>query len=821
MPGKIEVVEEYSQQDLDWFGAQQYFEENPNKKKCARTNINPYTGKSFLNSYLRDDNGNIFQLAGKADPGGLVGMGAFGRVKKATDLNGIQSVLKIQKASSQKELNNILEECQRNFDLGIATAPPIIRKISKNRWKVYQNMLNLGVSLQKVILKERDAEQNTAQSRKEINRAIQLCLLVNQLHAGDLSRLSHQPLCHCDIKPDNILVDSQGQLHLIDLGSTTTAMDNPCFDDFKGTVEYAPIDVHILHSGETNKHLILANGIFSILRLQDSGRNVPIITNAIQDRIAVLRVIAFPENETSDYPSILSRATQAQLPQSMRALLDTSVILPHIDGKRSNETCLFLAAAFILYQKMGDVITEQDLDHLRQNIALQRQLIQEEHVCLALVKDIPESLTAETKVLSEYEKAKDYFLKHPEKTKYSRKESGFSVSYLKDANGYVFSVANKQDARHDKGKGVSGRVKGTGESKVVKIQWIQSMKELQKVRQEAQINLDLGLASSELIERSFMRVDEQLVWKTYQEMYDGGERLTDYLKQASACVTEEEIIVQHKKDIDLSIRLCVLISRLHSGELSYSNTGYAHKDIKPDNLLIDSQGNLTLIDNGLATPDHSSPAIMGVFVGSLLYGPFDADLIVQAKTNIDAIQDSLLSLNRNPVLSSAKQDYIAMMRVLWLSVDLRQSERDKGVSIICQSTYSLLPKPLQELLNTQEISPFLSAERATESALFLAAVLISYRENNYQITTEAIQALRCASTEQLQEFICHYEKVLDKLNNSESIEMDNSEGGLSPDRGSERSLLSLSQRTLKDRLEILCHRSEEKVNEEAPTVGKR
>lgn len=69
MPGKIEVVEEYSQQDLDWFGAQQYFEENPNKKKCARTNINPYTGKSFLNSYLRDDNGNIFQLAGKADPG--------------------------------------------------------------------------------------------------------------------------------------------------------------------------------------------------------------------------------------------------------------------------------------------------------------------------------------------------------------------------------------------------------------------------------------------------------------------------------------------------------------------------------------------------------------------------------------------------------------------------------------------------------------------------------------------------------------------------------------------------------------------------------
>ncbi len=102
--------------------------------------------------------------------------------------------------------------------------------------------------------------------------------------------------------------------------------------------------------------------------------------------------------------------------------------------------------------------------------------------------------------------------------------------------------------------------------------------------------------------------------KGYINMLALGEPLTKKLPLAS-----------HHEKLDYAIKFLITVEAVHSGEASDSNTKFAHRDLKPDNILVDERDALHLIDHGLATSDcHEKTGEMG---GTLYYAPLDQTVI--------------------------------------------------------------------------------------------------------------------------------------------------------------------------------------------------
>ena len=102
--------------------------------------------------------------------------------------------------------------------------------------------------------------------------------------------------------------------------------------------------------------------------------------------------------------------------------------------------------------------------------------------------------------------------------------------------------------------------------------------------------------------------------KGYINMLALGEPLTQKLQLAS-----------YQQKLDYAIKFLITVEAVHSGEASDSKTKLAHRDLKPDNILVDEHGALHLIDYGLATPDcHEKTGEIG---GTLYYAPLDQAVI--------------------------------------------------------------------------------------------------------------------------------------------------------------------------------------------------
>jgi serine/threonine protein kinase len=72
--------------------------------------------------------------------------------------------------------------------------------------------------------------------------------------------------------------------------------------------------------------------------------------------------------------------------------------------------------------------------------------------------------------------------------------------------------------------------------------------------------------------------------------------------------------------LSLAINACLVVDRVYSGQDSNSGTPYAHLDIKPENFVMDENGNIRLVDFGFAH-DHPEEINAKPNRGTLVYMP--------------------------------------------------------------------------------------------------------------------------------------------------------------------------------------------------------
>ncbi len=203
----------------------------------------------------------------------------------------------------------------------------------------------------------------------------------------------------------------------------------------------------------------------------------------------------------------------------------------------------------------------------------------------------------QTAMQHEFQLAEAYFQQYPDEVKIRREQwrrlyqtNPPKHSYLHFGKKVIALATkeNRRDAEHRIGFGAFGAVKygvdRHGHLYAVKIE--KTNNEAQQ--KETQANLDLGLMADPKIMRTSGTGQE----KYYSSLLYLGDSLDKKLRFESPWNLEQ------KKNI--ARKIAWQVHQLHSGKLSENGTGYAHFDIKPDNITIDEHGRVRLIDYGFA-----------------------------------------------------------------------------------------------------------------------------------------------------------------------------------------------------------------------------
>ncbi|ALA26009.1 kinase [Piscirickettsia salmonis] len=130
----------------------------------------------------------------------------------------------------------IKESCEIGKDLKeseIACDLDAAKKMFKSNSKCYQVYRFLGLPLDQYL------RQNRLTEEERLDLAIKVSQAVHHLHIGTQSR-SHTCYAHLDLKPSNICIDHEGQVHLIDYGFSKSLAGR--LTHRKGTSSYLSVD---------------------------------------------------------------------------------------------------------------------------------------------------------------------------------------------------------------------------------------------------------------------------------------------------------------------------------------------------------------------------------------------------------------------------------------------------------------------------------------------------------------------------------------------------------------------------------------------------
>ncbi|RNC77698.1 hypothetical protein DA717_08795 [Piscirickettsiaceae bacterium NZ-RLO2] len=182
-----------------------------------------YTDQEGIKHKINHDfivvDGQIFALAGT---GNYLGKGSCGTVKLAEDKKGnIYAV----KTGSLKYIPE--SELQALTDVNSPTGRKLIKGHMTKGHKRYVLLHFFGISLDKV---------NFKGYRHKLDACFQAVHLVKLLNRGALSE-SGTEYYHSDIKPENFVMDKEGNVELIDFGSISSRT-NPSTIDTPMTIRY-------------------------------------------------------------------------------------------------------------------------------------------------------------------------------------------------------------------------------------------------------------------------------------------------------------------------------------------------------------------------------------------------------------------------------------------------------------------------------------------------------------------------------------------------------------------------------------------------------
>lgn len=229
---------------------------------------------------------------------------------------------------------------------------------------------------------------------------------------------------------------------------------------------------------------------------------------------------------------------------------------------------------------------------------------------------------------------------------------------------------------------------------------------LPKLQNEARFNIELGLTEDELI---IVRDEQGEIYKVYQCLQYLGTPIDAYLKEHPATPEQK---------LKYAVDLLLLVDKFHSRSASnlMPEQIYVHGDIKPENILMDEQGKMSLIDFGFTRSSQSKASFIEKHVkenGSPLYAPISID---------DNYAMNAKAWHCEPTPSYFFDDKIAALRSIY-------HPYIPSLSILA-GVYEKLPPHLQDMLDTSNISKSIQEDDLL-SLKAIAAAILFYIKNPY------------------------------------------------------------------------------------------
>jgi serine/threonine protein kinase len=221
------------------YGNMSDFQKLPRQRRGYSTDANK-PDINAIYSFIKLEN-TVYATLPKSE-NGILGEGSFGKVRLAIDEHGHKYAIKVEKIqdAGQKNLQIKLDESNHEMaittDLGVGVTQ--YKHLSKEgRYKkIYSVMHHKGEQLYDFLKENKD--KLTDEQRLDI--AIKVCKAVDNLHSGHSSKTG-QVYAHCDLKPQNMTIDSQLNISLVDFDLSTTQIDRQA--EIQGTPAFLPINI--------------------------------------------------------------------------------------------------------------------------------------------------------------------------------------------------------------------------------------------------------------------------------------------------------------------------------------------------------------------------------------------------------------------------------------------------------------------------------------------------------------------------------------------------------------------------------------------------